>query len=51
MKKRLLSLALCLALCLGLLPVGVLAEEIVPGEDSNTDYVASVTMSNGETTN
>ena len=27
MKKRLLSLALCLALCLGLLPVGVLAEE------------------------
>ena len=25
MKKRLLSLALCLALCLGLLPVGVLA--------------------------
>lgn len=51
MKKRLLSLALCLALCLGLLPVGVLAEEIVPGEDSNTDYVASVTMSDGETTN
>ena len=51
MKKRLLSLALCLALCLGLLPVGVLAEEIVLGEDSNTDYVASVTMSNGETTN
>lgn len=49
MKKRLLSLALCLALCLGLLPVGVLAEEIVPGEDSNTDYVASVTMSDGET--
>lgn len=27
MKKRLLSLALCLTLCLGLLPVGVLAEE------------------------
>lgn len=27
MKKRLLSVALCLALCLGLLPVGVLAEE------------------------
>ena len=52
MKKRLLSLALCLALCLGLLPVGVLAlEEAVPSEDSNTDYVASVTMSNGETTN
>ena len=51
MKKRLLSVALCLALCLGLLPVGVLAEEIVPGEDSNTDYVASVTMSDGETNN
>lgn len=51
MKKRLLSLALCLALCLGLLPVGVLAEEIVLGEDSNTDYVASVTMSDGETNN
>lgn len=27
MKKRLLSLALCLALCLGMLPVGVLATE------------------------
>ena len=27
MKKRLLSLALCLALCLGLLPVGVLAAD------------------------
>ena len=27
MKKRLLSLALCLALCLGLLPVGVLATD------------------------
>ena len=50
MKKRLLSLALCLALCLGLLPVGVLAEEIVPGEDSNTDYVASVTTSDGKST-
>ena len=50
MKKRLLSVALCLALCLGLLPVGVLAEEIVPGEDSNTDYVASVTTSGGEST-
>ena len=50
MKKRLLSLALCLALCLGLLPVGVLAAEIVPGEDSNTDYVASVTTSGGEST-
>ena len=52
MKKRLLSLALCLARCLGLLPVGVLAlEEAVPSEDSNTDYVASVTTSDGESTN
>ncbi|MEE1368439.1 MAG: hypothetical protein U0K16_07205, partial [Evtepia sp.] len=51
MKKRLLSLALCLALCLGLLPVGVLAEEIVPGEDSNTNYVACVTTGSGETVN
>lgn len=42
MKKRLLSLALCLALCLGLLPVGVLAEEIEPSEDA--EYVASVTL-------
>ena len=51
MKKRLLSLALCLALCLGLLPVGVLAlEEAVPSEDSNADYVASVTTSNGKST-
>lgn len=51
MKKRLLSLALCLALCLGLLPVGVLAlEEALPSEDSNTDYVARVTTSNGEST-
>lgn len=52
MKKRLLSLALCLALCLGLFPFGALAtDEMVPSEDSNTDYVASVTMSDGETTN
>lgn len=51
MKKRLLSLALCLALCLGLLPVGVLAlEEAVPSEDRNADYVASVTTSDGEST-
>ena len=51
MKKRLLSLALCLALCLGLLPVGVLAlEEAVPSEDRNADYVASVTTSNGKST-
>lgn len=52
MKKRLLSLALCLALCLGLLPVGVLAlEEAVPSEDSNADYVASVTTDVGKTVN
>lgn len=51
MKKRLLSLALCLALCLGLLPVGVLAlEEAVPSEDRNADYVASVTTSDGKST-
>ena len=31
MKKRLLSLALCLALCLGLLPVGVLAADSESG--------------------
>lgn len=35
MKKRLLSLALCLALCLGLLPVGVLAT------DGDTEMSAS----------
>lgn len=52
MKKRLLSLALCLALCLGLFPFGALAaNETVSSEDSNTDYVASVTMSDSETTN
>lgn len=50
MKKRLLSLALCLALCLGLFPFGALAtDETVSSEDSNTDYVASVTTSGGET--
>ena len=41
MKKRLLSLALCLALCLGLLPVGVLATEgggtYTPPEDTRTE--------------
>lgn len=52
MKKRLLSLALCLALCLGLLPVGVLAtDETVSSEDSNTDYVASVMTDVDETVN
>ena len=42
MKKRLLSVALCLALCLGLLPVGVLATEIEPSD--NVNNVASVTI-------
>lgn len=42
MKRRLLSLALCLALCLGLLPVGVLATEIEPSD--NVNNVASVTI-------
>ena len=42
MKKRLLSLALCLALCLGMLPVGVLATEIEPSD--NVNNVASVTI-------
>lgn len=52
MKKRLLSLALCLALCLGLLPFGALAaNETVLSEDSNTDYVASVMTDVGETVN
>lgn len=52
MKKRLLSLALCLALCLGLLPFGALAaNETVSSEDSNTDYVASVMTDVGETVN
>ena len=52
MKKRLLSLALCLALCLGLFPFGVLAaNETVSSEDSNTDYVASVMTDVGETVN
>lgn len=51
MKKRLLSVALCLALCLGLFPFGALAaNETVSSEDSNTDYVASV-MDVGETVN
>ncbi len=52
MKKRLLSLALCLALCLGLFPFGALAaNETVSSEDSNTDYVASVMTNGGVTTN
>ena len=52
MKKRLLSLALCLALCLGLFPFGALAaNETVSSEDSNTDYVARVMTDVGETVN
>lgn len=52
MKKRLLSLALCLALCLGLLPFGALAaNETVSSEDSNTDYVARVMTDVGKTVN
>lgn len=52
MKKRLLSLALCLALCLGLLPFGALAaNETVSSEDSNTDYVASVMTDVDKTVN
>ena len=52
MKKRLLSLALCLALCLGLFPFGALAaNETVSSEDSNTDYVASVMTDVDETVN
>lgn len=50
MKKRLLSLALCLALCLGLLPVGVLATDVdteMSGSgntaDDATNAAASVT--------
>lgn len=47
MKKRLLSLALCLALCLGLLPVGVLAAY----EGTGDPEAASVISVNGTTTN
>ena len=43
MKKRLLSLALCLALCLGLLPVGVLAAN---GESGGV-YVSPSTSTGG----
>ena len=52
MKKRLLSLALCLALCLGLLPVGVLAtdgSEVYEG--TGDPEAASVISVNGTTTN
>ena len=43
MKKRLLSLALCLALCLGLLPVGVLAT----GGEGGGVYVTPSTSTGG----
>lgn len=56
MKKRLLSLALCLALCLGLLPVGVLAtdgdtEMSTSGNttDGDTNAAASVTKDSNTT--
>lgn len=52
MKKRLLSLALCLALCLGLLPVGVLATDGSGGYEGTGDpEAASVISVNGTTTN
>lgn len=54
MKKRLLSLALCLALCLGLLPVGVLATDGEGGgvyEGTGDPEAASVISVNGTTTN
>ena len=52
MKKRLLSLALCLALCLGLLPVGVLATDGGGVHEGTGDpEAASVISVNGTTTN
>lgn len=52
MKKRLLSLALCLALCLGLLPVGVLATDGSGVHEGTGDpEAASVISVNGTTTN
>lgn len=52
MKKRLLSLALCLALCLGLLPVGVLATDGSGVYEGTGDpEAASVISVNGTTTN
>ena len=52
MKKRLLSLALCLALCLGLLPVGVLATDGSRVYEGTGDpEAASVISVNGTTTN
>lgn len=56
MKKRLLSLALCLALCLGLLPVGVLATDVDTEmsesgntTDDATNAAASVTKDSNTT--
>lgn len=53
MKKRLLSLALCLALCLGLLPVGVLATDVDTESGNTTDdatnAAASVTKDSNTT--
>ena len=54
MKKRLLSLALCLALCLGLFPFGVLATDGEGGgvyEGTGDPEAASVISVNGTTTN
>ena len=52
MKKRLLSLALCLALCLGLFPFGVLATDGSRVYEGTGDpEAASVISVNGTTTN
>ncbi len=52
MKKRLLSLALCLALCLGLLPFGALATDGSGVYEGTGDpEAASVISVNGTTTN
>lgn len=54
MKKRLLSLALCLALCLGLFPFGALATDGEGGgvcEGTGDPEAASVISVNGTTTN
>lgn len=52
MKKRLLSLALCLALCLGLFPFGALATDgIGVYEGTGDPEAASVISVNGTTTN
>ena len=52
MKKRLLSLALCLALCLGLFPFGALATDGSGGYEGTGDpEAASVISVNGTTTN